>query len=49
MLAFGPATGCVYAPSAAGYSFEYRTTGVVNFSEDNDVTVGARSVEWAPA
>jgi branched-subunit amino acid ABC-type transport system permease component len=30
MLAIGLATGCLYALSTAGYSLEYRTTGVIN-------------------
>jgi len=46
MLAIGLATGCVYALIAVGYSLEYRTTGVVNFSEGNYVMVGGFSTYW---
>jgi branched-chain amino acid transport system permease protein len=46
VLAIGLATGCVYALVAVGYSLEYRTTGVVNFSEGNYVMVGGFSTYW---
>jgi branched-chain amino acid transport system permease protein len=46
ILAIGLATGCVYALVAVGYSLEYRTTGVVNFSEGNYVMVGGFSTWW---
>jgi len=46
ILAIGLATGCVYALIAVGYSLEYRTTGVVNFSEGNYVMVGGFSTYW---
>lgn len=46
ILAIGLATGCVYAVVALGYSLEYRTTGVVNFSEGNYVMVGGFSTYW---
>jgi len=46
ILAIGLATGCVYALVAVGYSLEYRTTGVVNFSEGNYVMVGGFSTYW---
>ncbi len=46
ILAIGLATGCVYALIAVGYSLEYRTTGVVNFSEGNYVMVGGFSTWW---
>jgi len=46
ILAIGLATGCVYALVALGYSLEYRTTGVVNFSEGNYVMVGGFSTYW---
>ena len=46
MLAIGLATGCVYALVAVGYSLEYRTTGVVNFSEGNYVMLGGFSTYW---
>lgn len=46
ILAIGLATGCVYALIAVGYSLEYRTTGVVNFSEGNYVMVGGLSTWW---
>jgi branched-chain amino acid transport system permease protein len=46
ILTIGLATGCVYAIIAVGYSLEYRTTGVVNFSEGNYVMVGGFSTYW---
>jgi branched-chain amino acid transport system permease protein len=46
ILAIGLATGCVYALVALGYSLEYRTTGVVNFSEGNYVMIGGFSTYW---
>ena len=46
IIAIGLATGCVYALIAVGYSLEYRTTGVVNFSEGNYVMVGGFSTWW---
>jgi branched-chain amino acid transport system permease protein len=46
IIAIGLATGCVYALIAVGYSLEYRTTGVVNFSEGNYVMVGGFSTYW---
>jgi len=46
ILAIGFATGCVYALIALGYSLEYRTTGVVNFSEGNYVMLGGFSTYW---
>jgi branched-chain amino acid transport system permease protein len=46
IVAIGLATGCVYALIAAGYSLEYRTTGVVNFSEGNYVMAGGISAWW---
>src|ERR1700733_13332775 len=46
ILAIGLATGCVYALIAVGYSLEYPTTGVVNFSEGNYVMVGGFSTWW---
>ena len=46
ILAIGLATGCVYALVAVGYSLEYRTTGVVNFSEGNYVMAGGFSTWW---
>jgi branched-chain amino acid transport system permease protein len=46
ILAIGLATGCVYAIVAVGYSLEYRTTGVVNFSEGNYVMLGGFSTYW---
>jgi branched-chain amino acid transport system permease protein len=46
IAAIGLATGCVYALIAVGYSLEYRTTGVVNFSEGNYVMVGGFSTWW---
>jgi branched-chain amino acid transport system permease protein len=46
ILAIGLATGCVYAVVALGYSLEYRTTGVVNFSEGNYVMIGGFSTWW---
>jgi branched-chain amino acid transport system permease protein len=46
ILVVGLATGCVYAIVAMGYSLEYRTTGVVNFSEGNYVMIGGFSTYW---
>ena len=46
ILAIGLATGCVYALIAVGYSLEYRTTGVINFSEGNYVMIGGFSTFW---
>jgi branched-subunit amino acid ABC-type transport system permease component len=46
ILTIGLATGCVYALIAVGYSLEYRTTGIVNFSEGNYVMVGGFSTYW---
>jgi branched-chain amino acid transport system permease protein len=46
IFAIGLATGCVYALVAVGYSLEYRTTGVVNFSEGNYVMLGGFSTYW---
>jgi len=46
ILFVGLATGCVYAIVAMGYSLEYRTTGVVNFSEGNYVMIGGFSTYW---
>jgi branched-chain amino acid transport system permease protein len=46
ILTIGLATGCVYAIVAVGYSLEYRTTGVVNFSEGNYVMIGGFSTYW---
>ncbi len=46
ILTIGLATGCVYAIVALGYSLEYRTTGVVNFSEGNYVMIGGFSTYW---
>jgi branched-chain amino acid transport system permease protein len=46
ILTIGLATGCVYALVALGYSLEYRTTGVVNFSEGNYVMIGGFSTYW---
>ena len=47
ILVIGLATGCVYALVALGYSLEYRTTGVVNFSEGNYVMVGGQAIDDA--